>query len=90
MRLPIRSGQFRRDLKRMQKRGKKMEQLRELLLLLLTGDTLPERYEDHPLKGNRRDYRDAHVEPDWLLIDRVDGDELQLVRTGTHADLFDE
>ena len=32
-------------------------------------------------------YRDAQIEPDWLLIYRVEGDELRLVRTGTHADL---
>jgi mRNA interferase YafQ len=48
------------------------------------------RNKDHPLKGSWKGYRDAHVEPDWLLIYRVTGDELHLVRTGSHADLFDE
>ena len=51
---------------------------------------LPERYKDHPLKGDWKGYRDAHVGPHWLLIYRVVGDELHLVRTGTHADLFSE
>jgi mRNA interferase YafQ len=50
---------------------------------------LPERYRDHPLQGGWKGYREAHIEPDWLLIYRVTGDELHLVRTGTHADLFD-
>jgi len=51
---------------------------------------LPEAYQDHPLRGNWKGYRDAHIEPDWLLLYRVDGEELQLARTGTHADLFQE
>ena len=67
-----------------------MDKLRELILHLLTGEALPERYNDHPLKGNWQGYRDAHIEPDWLLIYRIEGDELQLVRTGTHSDLFDD
>ena len=90
MRTPVRSGQFRRDVKRAEKRGKNTTRLRELLALLLGGEALPERYKDHPLKGDWKGYRDAHVGPDWLLIYRVVGDELHLVRTGTHADLFGE
>ena len=90
MRVPVRSGQFRRDVRRAQRRGKDMRKLRDLILLLLVGDPLPERYRDHPLRGNWKGYRDAHIEPDWLLIYRVSGDELHLVRTGSHADLFDE
>ena len=87
---PVRTGQFRRDVKRVEKRGKDIGRLRELLSLLLAGNELPARYKDHPLKGNWKDYRDAHIEPDWLLIYRVVGNELQLVRTGSHADLFDD
>jgi hypothetical protein len=45
-----------------------MHKLRELILLLLAGDALPEGYKDHPLKGSWQGYRDAHIEPDWLLI----------------------
>ncbi|WP_348640742.1 type II toxin-antitoxin system YafQ family toxin [Mesorhizobium sp. B2-3-13] len=47
-------------------------------------------YKDHPLKGDWKGFRDAHIEPDWLLIYRVVGDELQLARTGSHSDLFNE
>ena len=65
-----------------------MAKLRELLGLLLAGEALPERYKDHPLKGAWQGYRDAHIDPDWLLIYRIAGDELHLVRIGTHADLF--
>lgn len=87
---PVRSGQFRRDVKRAEKRGKDLGKLRSLLLLLLAGDELPAQFKDHPLKGDWKGFRDAHIEPDWLLIYRIVGDELQLARTGTHADLFDE
>ena len=77
-------------MKRAKRRGKDLSKLRELILLLLAKDPLPEGYKDHPLKGNWKGYREAHIEPDWLVIYRVAGDELHLVRIGSHADLFDE
>jgi mRNA interferase YafQ len=46
------------------------------------------KHRDHQLKGVFRDCRECHIEPDWLLIYRIEGDVLQLVRTGTHSDLF--
>ncbi|WP_274522421.1 type II toxin-antitoxin system YafQ family toxin [Ectothiorhodospira mobilis] len=49
---------------------------------------MPDAYQDHPLQGNWNGYRDAHLEPDGLLLYRVVDDELHLVRTGSHADLF--
>ncbi|MXS85565.1 type II toxin-antitoxin system YafQ family toxin [Nitrosomonas sp. HPC101] len=90
MRMPVRSGTFKRDVKRAEKRGKDMKRLRALLLLLIEGTLLPEHYRDHPLKGEWAGWRDAHIEPDWLLIYRIAGNELHLARTGTHSDLFDE
>ena len=91
MRSPIIGGQFRRDVKLAEKRGKDMAKLRDIILLLVEGTPLPPRYKDHkdhPLAGNWKDCRDCHIEPDWLLIYRVDGDAVYLVRTGTHSDLF--
>jgi mRNA interferase YafQ len=90
VRISVRSGQFKRDVKRAEKRGKDMAKLRAVLLLLIEGKKLPIGYDDHRLKGDWKGYRDLHIEPDWLLIYRVRGNELQLARTGTHADLFDE
>jgi mRNA interferase YafQ len=87
---PVRSGQFCRDVRRAEKRGKDLGKLREVLNLLLVGKELPARYKDHPLKGDWKGYRDAHIEPDWLLIYRIYNGELQLVRIGSHADLFSE
>ena len=87
---PVRSARFKRDVKRMAKRGKEMEKLKAVLLLLIEGAPLPQAYKDHPLRGDWMQFRDLHIEPDWLLLYRVEGDELQLARTGTHAGLFGE
>lgn len=87
---PRLSGQFKRDVRKAEKRGKDTAKLRTLIALLIEEKPLPERYRDHPLKGDWVGFRDAHIEPDWLLIYRVADDELQLARTGTHSDLFEE
>lgn len=85
---PVRSAQFRRDVKRVEKRGKDLGNLKELLILLMQRSELPSKYRVHPLKGDWNGFRDAHIEPDWLLIYRIQDDELQLARTGSYADLF--
>lgn len=89
MRQPEYSGQFKRDVKQAQKRGKDMEKLKALLTLLIEGSPLPSIYLDHPLKGNWQGYRDAHIEPDWLLIYKLEGETVRFERTGRHVDLFD-
>ena len=89
MRNPIRSSQFKRDVKLAEKRGKDMQKLRTLGLLLIEGTPLPEEYKDHPLKGNWKGCRDSHMEPDWLLIYKADDTNVWFIRTGTHADLFE-
>ena len=76
-------------MKRAKRRGKDLAKLRLPLEALMRQDLLPARYRDHPLLlGKWHEYREIHLEPDWLLIYRVKGDELQLARTGSHADLF--
>ena len=84
----VRSTRFRKDVKRARKRGKDMEKLREALTLLSSRAELPASYRDHSLQGDWNGYRDLHIEPDWLLIYRIAADEVQLARTGSHADLF--
>ena len=90
MLIPVRSSQFERDVKRAQRRGKDLAKLRLPLRTLIQQVPLPSRYRDHALRGNWQGYREFHIESDWLLIYCVRGDELRLVRTGTHADLFDK
>ena len=88
MRTARRSGRFKRDVSRAEKRGWDLSKLRRVLLFLIEDSPLPAELRDHPLKGEWKGYRDLHIEPDWILIYRVTGDEVELVRTGTHADLF--
>ncbi|HUY80434.1 MAG TPA: type II toxin-antitoxin system YafQ family toxin [Acidobacteriaceae bacterium] len=88
MREIILGTQFKRDVKKAEKRGRDTTKLRELILLLAEGKALPARYKDHPLSGEWKHFRDCHIEPDWLLLYKIENDELYLVRTGTHSDLF--
>ncbi|MCL1917287.1 MAG: type II toxin-antitoxin system YafQ family toxin [Peptococcaceae bacterium] len=82
--------QFKKDLRCMFKRGVNMDLLDEVIILLRERKKLPEKYKDHPLTGNWAGHRDCHIQPDWLLIYRIDDDALVLTatRTGTHSDVF--
>ncbi|ELT1384861.1 type II toxin-antitoxin system YafQ family toxin [Salmonella enterica] len=83
------SGQFQKDVKKVQKRNKDMNKLKTLMTFLINGDLqLPSVYKDHPLQGNFKGHRDAHIEPDWLLIYKITDDLLRFARTGAHTDLF--
>jgi mRNA interferase YafQ len=83
-----RTKQFKKDVKRMLKRGKDLEKLLYVVNELSEGKQLPEKYKAHSLKGEYKDKRDCHIEPDWILIYEVGMNELILYRTGSHADLF--
>lgn len=88
MRFIRRDTRFKRDVKLLARRGKKMDKLKQIIHLLANAEKLPARNKDHQLKGTLKDCRECHVEPDWLLLYRIEGSELCLVRTGSHADLF--
>ena len=79
------------DVKRMQRRGKDLLKLETVLNILAAGQTLPEKYRDHQLKGNLKDFRECHIEPDWLLMYQIRDDILILTATatGSHSDLLD-
>ena len=87
---PVRSTQFKRDVKRAEKQGKDLTKLRAVLAALIRQEPLAVRQRDHPLRGIWKGYRETHIEPDWLLIYRIEGNELHLVRLSSHADLFTE
>jgi len=88
MRSLRRDTQFKRDVKRLLKRGKDMNKLKEIIDGLVRAQELPARTRDHQLKGTLKDCRECHIEGDWLLIYRIEGSELCLIRTGSHSDLF--
>jgi mRNA interferase YafQ len=89
MRTPNYTAQFERDLRLLQRRGKDIEKLKQVLTALINEEPLAERYRDHPLKGNFKNRRECHLEPDWLLIYKLNDDEIIFERTGTHSDLFE-
>lgn len=87
---------FEKDAKRQRKRGKDLSKLKSVVSRLANGEALLPSERDHPLQGQYRYYRECHVEPDWLLIYSINdapqsggSGALNLIRTGTHSDLFD-
>ena len=88
MRTIHRTSQFKKDVKRMGKRGKKFEEFKEVIRRLAAGVTLDAKYREHVLVGQYKGTRECHIEPDWLLIYELTESELILIRTGTHSDLF--
>jgi mRNA interferase YafQ len=81
--------QFDRDLRRAKRRGKTLDRLWEVVDLLVRSEPLPARCRRHRLSGEWNRLWECHIEPDWLLIWDEAERTLTLVRTGTHADLFD-
>jgi len=84
------TGSFKRDLKRITKRGYDLTRLSSITLQLQNSTTLAAAHRPHALKGQWKGYLECHVAPDWLLIYKSNADSILLVRTGTHADIFDE
>ena len=84
------SNQFKKDLKAAQKRGYDLALLNAVVDKLASRETLEAKYRDHNLTGNYAGFRECHIQPDWLLVYRIDEEEiiLFLSRTGTHSDLF--
>jgi mRNA interferase YafQ len=81
---------FQRDYKMAEKRGLNNDLLNEVVRLLALGKKLPSNYKDHLLKGNFKGFRECHIQPNWLLIYKIDADQkvIHLIRTGSHSDLF--
>lgn len=81
---------FKQDYKRMKKQGADVSRLEAVLNILTREAALPAEYLDHPLRGNYAGYRECHITPDWLLIYKIEENELVLIlhRTGSHSDLF--
>lgn len=82
---------FKKDYKRVKKRGLDLNLLKDVIDTLLQEQKLEEKYYDHGLGGNYAGFRECHIQPDWLLIYYVDHEKLVLTasRTGTHSELFD-
>jgi len=82
------TSQFRKDIKKLKKQGKDIAKLKEVVRQIANEEPLEDRYRDHALIGPWRGSRDCHIEPDWLLIYRIDIACLYLERSGSHSALF--
>lgn len=92
--LPLNSDRtkdFVKDWQRLSHSGRyNMKALKETMLLLIANEgPLPREYLDHPLKGEWSDSRECHIGGDFLLIYRIEADQIIFVRAGTHAELFE-
>lgn len=84
------SNRFKKDLKIASKRKYNLNLLDEIVQKLASGESLPDKNRDHSLTGDYAGFRECHIQPDWLLVYRIEKNELLLFlfRTGTHSDLF--
>ena len=82
------SNQFKKDLRKMTKQGRRLTLLEVVIIQLQNQQQLPQHNRDYILVGEWRGYRECHIAPDWLLIYKVEQKELKLARTGSHTELF--
>jgi len=85
-----RSSNFKKDYKLAKKQKKDLDLLVHIIQKLANGENLSSKFRDHKLTGRMKDYRELHLQPDWLLIYRVyeTNNELQLARLGSHSELY--
>ena len=84
------TAEFRKNYRTMEKRGLPMQLLDEAIRKLVMGESLPPQNKDHALKGKWKNFRECHIQPDWLLVYQIIKDTLVLTlsRTGMHSDIF--
>lgn len=82
------SNNFKKDYKKSIKQGNDITKLDELIMKLANEEKIPTKNKDHQLKGKLKDFRELHIEPDWLLIYQIENDVLRLIGTGSHSFLF--
>ena len=85
---PVHTSKFKKDYRKVKKQNNDMGKLVEILELLISQKPLPAKNRDHALTGSLNKYRECHIEPNWLLMYRVDGQKIIFERTGSHSELF--
>jgi mRNA interferase YafQ len=86
---PVYTTQLQKDIKRVQRQHKDTEKFKAAVVMIVRGEPLPARYRNHKLIGSYKDRWECHIEPDWLLIYKIDGATVIFERTGSHAELFE-
>jgi mRNA interferase YafQ len=89
MRTIIYTNQFKKDFKHVQRQNKDLTKLKTVIAKLAAGEPLDEKFKDHAMQGDYAGTHDCHINPDWLLIYTIVDDELRLIRTGSHSELFE-
>jgi mRNA interferase YafQ len=89
MRAPVYTRQFERDIKKARKRGKNLDKFKIIARALIEGKKLDPLHRDHQLIGDHAGRRECHIEADWLLIYKLEKDQIVFERTGSHTDLFE-
>ncbi|MEK6731771.1 MAG: type II toxin-antitoxin system YafQ family toxin [Pseudomonadota bacterium] len=88
MLIPVYKNKFAKDVKRLKKRGKDLIKLKHVADELINGNVLDKKYLNHLLKGEYTDCHECHLEPDWLLIYKIENLHIIFLRSGSHSDLF--
>ena len=83
------TNQFKKDIKKAAKQNRDLSILRQVIEQLAVPEPPPPEFQDHKLKGEWRDFRECHIEPNWLLIYTITDFELRPTRLGTHSELFE-
>ena len=81
-------NKFKKNLELMIRRGKDPEKIKQVIIAIVNEQPLDKKHRNHALTGNFIGFHDCHIEPDWLLIYRIESNTLYLERTGSHSDLF--
>lgn len=86
----ITKKRFEKDINKLKKQRKDFSKLEKVLNVLVSGQDLEKRFQNHPLVGNWQPCWELHIEPDWLLIYYIDPEKEHLIlyRTGSHSELF--
>ena len=86
----VASRKFQKDFKKALKRGLQESLLKDVALLLEKSGNLPPKFKSHKLSGKYNGLWECHIQPDWLLVYKVENEKLvlKLIRTGSHSDLF--
>jgi mRNA interferase YafQ len=83
------TARFEKDYKKIKKSGRyDMQKIKYVMHKLAAGEKLEPKFRNHILSGNFKNRRECHIEPDWLLVYKIDNNKIVFERTGSHAELF--
>ena len=88
------TSRFKKEFKKVLKQGRDENKFLEVLCFIANGKELDQKYKNHKLINDKtfRDCNECHITPDWLLIYKIQNNELILLlfATGSHSELFNK